>query len=339
MRILKHLTPEQVDAFILSYIIYDLDWTNEDLMIETLGNDYQHEVGNCLVNYYGVLNHLCAIGGLEKMYIPPVMNLNVGLSTNQDLYEEKVAQELRLHADAKVLDLGCGRGRVAAHIAALSGASITGLNIDVDQIKSAIEFNDSNHTSNHFIHADFNELPLPLEDNYFDGFYQIQALSLCRDIPNLCAELYRILKPGARLSLLDWVSLDAYNSQDPHHQKLMRAVKPLIGAIGTPTPNSLAKALELAGFRVLEMKNSSIDGLQAPLIERADKYFRAARMAILSLVKLRLLPQHFKTLLIRLSKDCDAFVEADRCRLVTTSYHWLAEKPLVLGSDSERSKF
>jgi sterol 24-C-methyltransferase len=101
-----------------------------------------------------------------------------------------------------------------------------------------------------------------------------------------------------------------------------------IGAVGTPTPQSLANALKAAGFRLLQSNNASIDGLQAPLIEKADGYFRRARKAILAAVRVGLLPQHFKTLLNRLTKDCDAFIEADRARLITTSYHWLAEKPL-----------
>jgi sterol 24-C-methyltransferase len=107
----------------------------------------------------------------------------------------------------------------------------------------------------------------------------------------------------------------------------MRKIKPLIGAVGTPTPKSLAHDLESAGFKVLRTNNASIDGLQSPLIERADGYFRTARFALLGLVRLGVLPQHFKTLFNRFTQDCDAFIEADRARLITTSYHWLAEKP------------
>lgn len=326
-RILKGLTQAQVDSFMSSYVIYDLDWADEKAMIETLGPDYQHKVGQCLADYYSVMNHLCAIGEVEKMYIPPVMDLDGGIITNQVLYEESVAEELRLPPNARVLDLGCGRGRVAAHMTKMSGARVTGLNIDADQIASAIAFNKQRKFSNSFIRADFNDLPLPLPDAEFDGFYQIQAFSLVKDIPKLCAELYRVLKPGARLSLLEWASLDAYDPEEPHHQKLMRAIKPMIGAVGTPTPQSMIVALESAGFRLVRHNNASIDGLQAPLIEKADGYFRTTRMAILGLVRIGLLPVHFRTLFNRLTQDCDAFVEADRARLITTSYHWVAEKP------------
>lgn len=326
-RTLKDLTPKQIDNFMASYIIYSLDWADEATMRETLGPDYQHRVGECLRDYYSILNHMCSLGEVEKMYIPPAIDLHANITLNQILYEECVARELNLPPDAKVLDLGCGRGRVAAHMSSITGAQVTGLNIDSDQIAGAIAFNKEQKLSNQFVRADFNDLPLPFEDNEFDAFYQIQAFSLCKDIPALCKELHRVLKPGARLSLLDWASLDAYDPEDPYHQKLMARIKPLIGAVGTPTPNSMADALEAASFNVIQMNNASIDGLQAPMIENADKYFRSAKFTILGLVRLGILPAHFRTLFERFTKDCDAFVEADRMRLVTTSFHWLAEKP------------
>ena len=325
--VLKNLTPKQVDNFMNSYVIYDLDWANEKMMTETLGPDYQKRVGECLRDYYSVLNHMCALGELEKMYIPPVMDLNATIFNNQILYEESIAEELELPADAKVFDLGCGRGRVAAHMTQMTGARVTGLNIDFDQVGSAIAYNSEQELSNEFIRADMNDLPLPLPDAEFDGFYQIQAFSLCKDIPKLCKELYRVLKPGARLSLLDWASLEAYSPEDEHHRDLMRRIKPLIGAVGTPTPESLVRDLESAGFKMLRTNNASIDGLQSPLIERAKTYFTTAQYVLLGLVRVGLLPAHFKTLINRFTQDGDAFIEADKARLITTSYHWLAQKP------------
>ncbi|KXT02588.1 hypothetical protein AC578_10677 [Pseudocercospora eumusae] len=329
-RVLKNLTPEQVDNFMKSYQIYSLDWADEKMMLDALGPNYQKKVGECLADYYSVLNHLCALGEVEKMYIPPAIDLSQNLVMNQILYEERIANELKLPPNAKVLELGCGRGRVAAHISKVApGTQITGLNIDSDQIASAQSFNRQQHLSNQFQVHDFNELPLPLPTNHFDSFYEIQAFSLAKDHLKLFQELYRVLKPGARLSILDYVSLPAYDPEDPHHQKLMQRVKPLLGAVGTPTPQSMVDAMEAAGFKVLEHGNASTgcDGLQAPLIEKADGYFKRAKATILAGVRLGLLPPHFKILFNRLTQDCDAFIEADRARLITTTYHWLAVKP------------
>lgn len=55
---LYHLNEKQVDDFMSSYVIYNLDWENEAEMIERLGPNYQEKVGDALRAYYGVMNHL-----------------------------------------------------------------------------------------------------------------------------------------------------------------------------------------------------------------------------------------------------------------------------------------
>jgi len=323
---LRDLTPKQVDDFMASYVIYNLDWADEAAMVEALGPDYRARVGDCLQSYYSVLNHLCALGDVEKMYVPPLMDARASVLDNQMLYEESVARDIGLKPGDRVLDFGCGRGRVAAHMAVVSGALVTGLNIDPNQVAQADEFNAQLGLRNQFTVHDMNDLPLPFPDASFDAFYQIQALSLCKDLPALFAELRRVLRPGAKVSLLDWVSLPAYDPADPEHAELMRRTKPLIGAVGTPTPQTFETALTGAGFTVLVSDNASVGGLQAPLIDKVDVYFRSLRQVILGLVKVRLLPPHFKTLINRLCLDGQAFVKMDTMRLVTTSYRIIAQR-------------
>jgi sterol 24-C-methyltransferase len=312
--------------FMASYIIYDLDWSDEDAMVRTLGLNYQEKVGDCLRAYYSVLNHLCALG-LEKMYIPPLMDKKASVHDNQSLYGDSIAHHMDLEPGDKVFDVGCGRGKVAAHMARYSPVQVTGLNIDPDQVAQAQLFNAKQALDNNFVIHDQNNLPLPFIDETFDGFYQIQALSLCKDLPGFFCEAYRILKPGAKVSLLDWVSLPAYDPGNPEHVSLMRRVKPLIGAVGTPTPGSLEKALGDVGFSILRSANAS--GLQAPLIDTVDIYLRTMRRVILGLVKVHALPSQFKTLINRLCLDGQAFVEMDRKRLVSTSYRIIAQKPMA----------
>ncbi|KAI1412513.1 S-adenosyl-L-methionine-dependent methyltransferase [Hypoxylon sp. FL1857] len=326
---IHNLTPKEVEDFMASYEIYNLDWANENEMIKAFGPNYQQRVGDCLRAYYSVLNHLCSLGDVEKMYIPPLMDKKASVLDNQLLYEESIARDIGLKPGMKVLDLGCGRGRVAAHMTSFSGAQVTGLNIDANQIAQAKEWNERCGFSNEFVVHDQNDLPLPFADESFDAFYEIQALSLCKDPAASFKEIYRVLKPGAKFSLLDWVSLPPYNPEDPVHAGLMRRVKPLIGAVGTPTPAGFEKALMDAGFTVTKSDNPSIDGLQAPLIDKVDIYFRSVRRVIHGLVRLRALPPHFKVLIDRLCLDGQAFVQMDNMRLITTTYRIIAEKPSV----------
>lgn len=76
------LPPEKVDAFVKSYDVFYYDWKNEEELIKELGTDYYKQVKEQLISWYSVLNHLCAIGDVEKMYIPPAMDLSKGVSEN-----------------------------------------------------------------------------------------------------------------------------------------------------------------------------------------------------------------------------------------------------------------
>jgi len=322
------LPQEKVDAFLGSYNIYDHDWANEEELIKEMGPDYYNQVKKKLVDYYSVLNHLCAIGQVEKMYIPPLMDLSKGILANQILFERKMAKDLGLHKGSRVLDIGCGRGRIASHIASVTGAHVTGINIDTNQLESARRFAKGKNLSHRceFKIADLNEIPLPFEDQSMDAVYQVQVFSYSKDLEKLFSDIYRILKPGGRVACLDWFRLDKYDPKNPEHADLMRRIKPLIGAIGTPAIEDFTRAMEKAGFKVIINENASINGLQAPLIENADNLYTWAGRLINGLVTLRILPRHFQKLFDRLTKDGEAFVEADRKGLVTTSHYIVGQK-------------
>lgn len=327
LKTLYRLTPEQVDAFVKSYEIYDYDWANGEAMNGSTCMMYS-DVKQNIINWYSVLNHLCAIGEVEKMYIPPMMDASANIINNQLLFEQQFCELLGLKKGHNVFELGCGKGRVAAHLASISGANIVAINIDQGQLDNAAEFAGKNNLSKQcqFINADFNSLPFSFPDHTFDAIYEIQALSLSRNLDKLFNELYRILKPGGKISLLEWVRLPAYDASNPHHVELMKQTKPLIGAIGTPSPEEYEAALRQAGFNVLVSADPSISHTQSPLIKKADRYFVGLLPLICFLVKVRILPKHFVLLFQRLSQGAEAFIEAVRLGLITTSYHLVAQK-------------
>lgn len=74
--------------------------------------------------------------------------------------------------------------------------------------------------------------------------------------------MYRVMKPGAKLSFLEWFVYDAYDPKNKTHVELMKRNKGIIGAVYNPTPREMVKALEAAGFKVEVNENASIDGHQ-----------------------------------------------------------------------------
>lgn len=330
LKTLYTLPQDKIDAFLGSYIIYDHDWANEKELVENMGEDYAQTIKKKLVDYYCVLNHLCAIGQVEKMYIPPAIDLSKSIIANQKLFEQLMCKDLELSKGHKVLDIGCGRGRVASHMASLSGAEVTGMNIDPDQLESARRYALGNGLTDlcKFRFGDLNEMPFPFPDNSFDNIYEIQVVfSLAKNPQKAFKEIYRLLKPGGRFACLEWLSYDKYDPKDPHHAALMKRIKPLIGAIGTLSETQALGWIKEAGFEIIKNENASLGGLQAPLIENADKFFTRVTKLINFLVRWKVLPAHFKALFDRLTKDGDAFIEADRLGLVTTSYYIVAQKP------------
>ena len=265
------------------------------------------------------------------MYIPPVKDPAQSILANQVLFEHKMSRDLGVKQGDKVLDIGCGRGRVASHIASSTGAEVVGMNLDPHQVESARRFALGTGLERQclFQVADLNDAPLPFADRSFDAIYEIQAFSYARRLDRLCEELYRILKPGGKLACLDWVRLPNYDATNARHLELMSRIKPLIGAIGTPSVSGYVDCLSKAKFKVCTSENASLDGLQAPLIEQADRFYTRVARVIELLVQTRVLPRHFKVLFDRLTKDGEAFVAADRERLVTTSYYLVALKRAV----------
>ena len=191
MKTLCTLSPEKVEAFLDSYSIYDLDWANQKEMIEKLGPDYEQKIKQKIVDWYSVLNHLCAIGQVEKMYIPPAIDLSKSIIANQNLFEKRMGEDLGLKKGMKALDIGCGRGRVASHVAKLTGAHLTGINLDPSQIDSAKRYIAANDLEDQckFSIGDINELPLPFPDASFDAIYQIEVFSLSKDLLKLFKEV------------------------------------------------------------------------------------------------------------------------------------------------------
>src|ERR1700744_3296967 len=90
---LYQLSPKQVDNFLDSYEIYDCEWIHGQAMKDSKKIDYP-QVKESLLDWYGVLNHLCAIGEVEKMYIPPTLDLSQNIMNNQILFERGFSKKL-----------------------------------------------------------------------------------------------------------------------------------------------------------------------------------------------------------------------------------------------------
>lgn len=236
----------------------------------------------------------------------------------------------------RVLDVGCGRGRVAAHVCTLApGVHVSGINIDPVQIASARANARRRGLEDHldFTLGDYND-PLPFPDQTFDCVYNCAALTYTRDADyaRLFKEINRVIKPGARFSSIDWALGPNYDENNVEHRDMLQRTKSLIGAVHSPKPQEYIDALHKAGFEVIYSGIPSHSNVQYPLILKACVYFQAFEKAVRLLAFFHIVPKHFVNLLERFNRDGEACVEGDRRLLYTMIYQFVAQKPLVQSS-------
>lgn len=96
---------------------------------------------------------------------------------------------------ARVLDVGCGKGRFARLVAErFPDAAVWGLDISTEMLKYA-------PAGVRRAAGSMTELPFP--DAAFDGVYATESLEHAVEIETAVAELCRVARPGARITIID----------------------------------------------------------------------------------------------------------------------------------------
>jgi sterol 24-C-methyltransferase len=166
----------------------------------------------------------------------------------------------------------------------------------------------------------------PWADGSFDGFYQVQAMTYAVNLTDVFCEISRVLKPGAKMSILEGVAKDAYNSSNLYHRSLLARTRQVTGWGVLKHHDIFKQAVEDCGMKVITSKELSVGGKQGLLIRQEMKHFHLVIHIVNFLTTLRLLPQHFSVLLERFDRHVEAFIEMDDKEMLTTSWHIMAQK-------------
>lgn len=314
---LSQMPKERIDNYVKAYEMFYLDKF-------TAADEHMQYVKD----YYTTLNHLCSIGDYEKMYLPPVIDATKDTYSNQKLFEKRMASRLQVGPGKRVLDIGCGRGRVAHLVASETGAHVTGINIDSDQIESArLHAKDTGMADQlDFVEANYNN-PLPFANASFDAVYYVQVFGgYGTDLGKFFREIFRVLKPGGRAHFEDYVALEKYNASNDKHTRYVQASKAILGVGTYYYDKEFLKAVKGSGLEVMFRQNASVTN-QALLLEKDREFFLPLTSFMVLLNSFGLVPKHYAEMFLRLTEGTDDCIEAQRQLLVTGDIETLARKP------------
>lgn len=269
---------------------------------------------------YKVIHLLCTLGSVEKMYMPPVIDPEQSVLQNQILFERIVADDLQLRPGEKVLDLGCGCGAIAEHIAELTGAIPYGINLDESQIDKA--HRNPNLPVGNFTAGDFNQ-PFPFDDASFDAVYAIQPMTYVSDHAFTFDEVMRVLKPGGRFVIDDVAALDAYDRDNERHRTLIQHTRELTVFGGFWYYRYWEDCYRDAGFELI----SSVGRSAVEMIKKEVALFDRYEAAFKFFARLRIIPEKTDALLQRMNKNSNSYIQAEEAELLTLNWHCVGQKP------------
>lgn len=173
----------------------------------------------------------------------------VGLE-DQLRMERVIAAGVGLSGECRALDVGCGIGGPACHLARLTGARVHGITPNAAQLALARGLAAAMGLEGRVTFALGRATELPCESESFDVVLFFESPCHFPDRERFFREAYRVMRDGGRLAGEDWLAAEQLAEAD-----VRRYLEPIcrswaIPALGTLT--GYTRGMQAAGFRVAE---------------------------------------------------------------------------------------
>ena len=163
-----------------------------------------------------------------------------------------IPQLLHLRPDAFVLEVGCGSGGYALHLAEKVGCRLVGLDINAPGVRNANQLALARGLASQarFEQCDASK-NLPFDDKTFDAVFSNDVLCHLPGRPEVLGEIFRVLKPGGRMLFSDALVVGGLLS----HEEI--ATRSSIGFYVYSPPGENERLMERAGFRDIRVTDTT----------------------------------------------------------------------------------
>ncbi|GIK42188.1 MAG: hypothetical protein BroJett011_60210 [Chloroflexota bacterium] len=183
-----------------------------------------------------------------------------------------------------VVDIGCGTG-AAAHFAAEKvgpAGRVIGIDVNGGMIEVAKARTPQGAPIDWYQKSAYD---LPLANQTADIALCAQTLQFLDNRPQALAEMYRVLKPGGRVTLSSWTNIQ----ESPYFNNLVAVISHHINhdtaaglgaAFNLSNPDEIRSLLDKAGFRAIEVAATQLELELPPVEEFVPRHISATPMAV-----------------------------------------------------------
>ncbi|BAZ11753.1 cyclopropane-fatty-acyl-phospholipid synthase family protein [Calothrix sp. NIES-4071] len=167
--------------------------------------------------------------------------------------ERFIADSGQFCSGMKILDVGCGVAGPAINIAAYSGAHVTGININAQQLEIANRRVKEHGLSDKIELVLADAMQMPFENESFDAVYIFEAGCHMPNKANFYQECALVLRPGGVFVGTDW-----FTAEDLTTEQKTKYIEPICRYHAVPNIISLGdlkKCLVSAGLTVEVVEN------------------------------------------------------------------------------------
>ena len=315
-------------------------WFDRKKRADADGIDYDHT--ETVNDYYDLCSEFMQFGWSESLHFAP---LTRGETLEESIvrHQRLMIDKLELREDMTVADIGCGVGGPMRRVARESGARVVCINNNQQQLDKARLRNVEAGLDDlaEYVKCDFMDMSA-IEADSFDAGYAIESTCHAPDKERAFAEIYRVLKPGALLWGQEMCMTEKFDPGNSAHRTIEDALRQGIALKEIATFSEVDRALEAAGFVVVEAANRDDregNGIpwhrpmesQSGTLRNVFRRTPLGRKAIIAGVRvaeaIRFFPKGSTAVVQLMDRTADAYVAGGRTGIFTPLYCFVARKP------------